>query len=248
MSETILRAFLLTLLTFATASAHAADQASSMMAPAGKTFKILTADEMDPARILPPPPAEGTAAQQAELAAVQALVKARTPARTEQAKWDGAHADPMLFAKAIGPEFDLQKLPATTALLAVVQNEQSVANEMAKRLFNRKRPYLTDPSIQVCDWKPGEPTSSSYPSGHATLAYSLGFVLASLIPEKAQAIQARAKDFAFSRQVCGAHYPGDIEASHALAVRVATLLLLRPAMQAQIDAALHELRAAQLTD
>jgi acid phosphatase (class A) len=253
MSDSILRLLFVALLV-AAQPAHAADpppsgsMAAATAAAASKSLKILTEEEVDPTRFLPPPAEDGALAQRTELAFLQALAKTRSPERFAQAKWDGEHAEPMLFAAAIGSGFDLKQLPATAALLALVQNEQAVANDMAKRKFHRTRPYIADPSITVCDWKPGDPTSSSYPSGHATLGFSVGLVLAALIPDKAQPIQTRAGEFGFSRLVCGAHYPGDIEASHVLGTRVATLLLLHPAVQAQIEAARRELHAAHLTD
>ena len=63
---------------------------------------------------------------------------------------------------------------------------------------------------------PADRPLRSYPSGHATMGYSLGIVLAALIPEKAQAILARAADYAYSREIRGDPYHADVEASHAL--------------------------------
>jgi acid phosphatase (class A) len=75
----------------------------------------------------------------------------------------------------------------------------------------------------------------------------LGLTLASLIPEKAADIEARAADYAYSREICGAHYRSDTEASHTLAVALVTALLLKPELATKVDAARMELRAAGLT-
>ncbi|HEX8031823.1 MAG TPA: phosphatase PAP2 family protein, partial [Vicinamibacterales bacterium] len=93
------------------------------------------------------------------------------------------------------------------------------------------------------DGSKGNP-GRSYPSGHATLSYSVGPVLARLMPAKAGAIMARAQDYALSRQICGVHFPSDTEASHALGSMVSTRLLFDPSMQPKLDAARAELARA----
>lgn len=67
------------------------------------------------------------------------------------------------------------------------------------------------------------------------------------MPEKAQAVLARAHEHAYSRIVCGAHYPSDIEASHAHGTEVAMMMLEKPGFHAQFEAARAALRAAGLT-
>ena len=163
------------------------------------------------------------------------------------AEWDDKHESVELFFAALRPQFDLQKLPVTAKLLATVDNEQSVVANIAKRYFLRNRPWAIDPSMVACDYKPNAAPLTSYPSGHATLGYSLGYVLAALMPEKAQAILDRAHEYAYRRVVCGAHYPSDIEASHVLGTQVAMLMLENPKFHADFDASRAELKAAGLT-
>jgi acid phosphatase (class A) len=101
-------------------------------------------------------------------------------------------------------------------------------------------------SLVACDYKPNANPLSSYPSGHATLAYSDGLILEGLMPEKAQAIVSRAKEYAYSRLVCGAHYASDLEASHVLGTELVMLMMKEPKFAADFDAAKAELRAAGL--
>src|SRR6516164_9204154 len=96
-----------------------------------KKLRFLTQAEIDPAQLLPPPPADGSEVQKQELADLKRLLKTRTPERFAQAKWDDAHEDASAFAAVAGPEFDLKKLPATAKLLADVENDQSVAASTA---------------------------------------------------------------------------------------------------------------------
>jgi acid phosphatase (class A) len=222
-------------------------------AKAPKTLIYLKPDQIDPSRLLPPPPKDGSPAQQKEMADVKALVQSRTPERYAQAVWDAQHEDATAFAEVIGPNFDLHKLPLTEKLLTGILNDQGIAASTAKEFFQRKFPVTAamPPSYKewTCDQDDRKPESRplrSYPSGHATLAYSVGVVLAALMPEKAQAILARANDYAYSRQVCGDHYHSDVDASRALGTSVGVMLLANDAVKAQLDGVRAELRAAHL--
>ena len=216
-------------------------------AVAPKTLHVLTSEQVDPARLVPPPPKDGSDVQKGEMAEVLRLYKTTGPERMAQARWDDVHETAELFFATLGPQFDLAKLPATARSLAVVENEQSVVANMAKRYFLRNRPWAIDPSIRACDYKPNAAPLTSYPSGHATLGYSVGFILAQLMPEKAQPILARADEYARSRVICGAHYPSDVEASHVLATEMAMMMLRDGGFAAQFKAAHDELKTAGLT-
>ncbi len=230
--------------SFACVTAAAAPSAPR---PPEEALHVLTEAQVDPSRLLPAPAEDGSDVQAAELADVQKAYKSRTPERRAQAEWDDKHESVELFFATLGPKFDLQKLTATAKLMNVVENEQSVAAHIAKRYFRRKRPWAIDTSIVPCDYKPNAPPLTSYPSGHATLGYSEGFILAALMPEKAQVILARAGQYAYSRVICGAHYPADIEASHVFGTELAMMLINEPKFAAGFKAAKAELRGAGLT-
>lgn len=222
-----------------------------------KKLQYLSADEIDPSRLLPPPAKDGSDAQKEELADLKRLLSERTPERFAQAQWDNAHESSIVFASAIGPQFDLAKLPVTAKLLAAVENDQSVAASAAKVYFSRKFAAVIDTSIVplTCDpadvrasaAKPGGRALRSYPSGHATMGYAVGTFLAAMIPEKSQAILTRASNYGFSREVCGDHYRSDVEASHALGTALGVMLLNNAALLPQIEASKAELRAAHIT-
>jgi acid phosphatase (class A) len=211
------------------APAGAADPAAAPKSEHHRTLQVLTPEQLDPARLLPPPYKDGSDLQKADLAEVERVYHNRSAERRAQAEWDDKHESVALFDSVLGRQFDLGKLPLTTKLIAEVENDQSVTANIAKRYFLRNRPWAIDPKLVACDYKPNAAPLTSYPSGHATLSYSTGFILAALMPEKAQAILARAQDYAYSRVVCGAHYPSDIEASHVLGTELAMLMLENPA-------------------
>ena len=210
-----------------------------------KVLMVLTDIQVDPHRLIAPPPSEGGEQHRTELVELHRIIAAASLDRMAQAKWDDDHEDASAFYAVIGGGFDLKTLPATAALFKLVMNDEAYAASLAKTTFPRNRPWASDATIKTCD--PDDKPLTSYPSGHATMGYSVATVLATLMPEKAEAIMARARDYAFSREVCGAHYPSDIEASHALGAVVATELLLSPLLQDKVAAARAELRQSGFT-
>ena len=207
---------------------------------------VLSWDSADPLRLIPPPQPRGSAAEAAELAELHVIQANRTPERLRQAQWDQDHQNWTLFVSTLGPQFDLAKLPATAKVLAMVQRDNTAVVQSAKASFHRMRPWAADPSLQGCAIGPKENPYSSYPSGHADVGYALGVALAYLMPQKAQAILARAGDYAFSRQVCEMHFPSDTAAAQALATALTYDMLQNPKMQADLDASRVELKAAGL--
>lgn len=205
----------------------------------------VAAVQIDPAVVLPPPPAEGSAQQTAELEELRDIQATRTPDRLAQARWDDAHEDATAFASVIGPAFNLKALPATAALLAQVQKEQEALASRAKAYFHRARPFVVDPNLVGCGR--GTKVYTSYPSGHATMAYTIAPVLEALMPAKAAGIAKRADDYAYSRLVCEVHYRSDLRAGEILGTWTATALLRDPVLKPSFEAARQELAAAGLT-
>jgi acid phosphatase (class A) len=227
----------------------------TVKAPLPTKFRFLDPTEINPARLLPPPAADGSDVQQREISVVKNLIHTRSKERYAEAVWDARHEDPTPFAIVIGPGFDLTKLPATAKLLDDVLNDQTVATSEAKDFFKRKFPAAAEQpgdsyrewTCDVADRKPSALPLRSYPSGHSTMAYTFGVVLAALIPEKSQAILVRSASYAYSREICGDHYHSDVEAGHVLGTTLGVLLLNNAALKPEIEASKAELRAAQIT-
>jgi acid phosphatase (class A) len=241
--------------TFLCCAVSAFAQAPKPGPKAPKTLVYLTPEQIDPSRLLVPPPKDGSPVQQEEMAAVKRLIHSRTAERYAQATWDAEHEDATPFAATIGPAFDLSKLPATAKLLESVLHDQAIAASTAKDYFHRKFPVTAEMPASYREWtcdaadrKPDSRPLRSYPSGHATLGYSVGVVLAALIPEKSQAILLRAADYAYSREVCGDHYHRDVEASRAFGTALGVMLLGNAELKPQFDAAKAELRSVHLTN
>lgn len=213
---------------------------------AAQTPTALPVAAVDPVRLLPPPPAEGSATQKQELAELHRIQDSRSQADLDTAAWDSAHEDWTAFAPTLGLKFDMDTLPATAKLLKVVDEEQAAAKRAGKLAFQRPRPWVIDSTVQGCDHGDDKP-KSSYPSGHATMAFAMAVVLADLMPDRAGDILQRANDYAYSRLVCGVHFRSDIVAGQALGTAVGLELLRDPAMQADLEASRAELKAHGLT-
>jgi acid phosphatase (class A) len=256
LKNTVLALALPAIAVFAQAHQTGSAMGARAKAPMPTTLKFLTTTDIDPALVFPPPAKDGSDVQQKEMAEVNNLIHARSKERYAQAVWDARHEDPTPFAAAIGPDFDLAKLPATAKLLKDVLNDQTVLTSKAKDFFKRKFPVAAAmPGDSYGEWtcdaedrKPSARPLRSYPSGHATMAYTFGVVLAALIPEKSQVILARSESYAYSREVCGDHYHSDVEAGHVLGTAIGILLLHNTAIKPEIEASKTELRAAHLAN
>ena len=210
--------------------------------PLSAQAALLTPSEVDASRFLPPPPKAGSVDEQAEFQELRAIAARSTPQELAAAAHDAKDETPDIFNAALG--FDIATKPQTFKLLNMVVEEEDGDSKMAKTFFHRPRPYSVDASIKTCEpVKPGKPPNS-YPSGHSTLAFSMGVVLASLVPEKSQAILARASDYAEHRLVCGVHYRSDIVAGQQFGTILALRLMQNPVFRSQMDLAKAELRGA----
>ena len=206
--------------------------------------KFLEPADLDPALVLPPPPADDDPAAIEGRAELQRLAATRTPERLAQAKHDDEVEDVTAIADVLGPAFDLKRFPATAKLFDDLRREDSAAAKRAKAYFLRERPFLHDRELDVCD--DASDRKNSYPSGHATMGYAAAALLANLIPGNAQIILARADDYAESRLYCGVHYRSDVRAGQVLGVVLVERLLAKPAFRAEVDAARAELTAAHI--
>jgi hypothetical protein len=210
-------------------------------APAADKAPALLGD-LDPVRVLPSPPVAGSPQALAELAELHAIETARSPADEAAARIDGDTKNGSIFGVALGSGFDLAKLPATAALLEMVRASEKATVDRGKDEFRRPRPYIVDPTLKSC--KRNDDPLSSYPSGHTSMAFSMGEVLARLVPEKAGPILARAARYGQSRIVCGQHFRSDVSAGQMLGLLIAERLMVEPPFRTAFDSARRELVAA----
>jgi acid phosphatase (class A) len=200
---------------------------------------MLTATDLDPGVLLPAPPAADSTQAQAEIAELHAMETGRSEADLAAARRDSATKNASIFTDVLGRAFDLEELPATRAMFAVLRATEKDAADRGKAEFRRPRPWIVDPALKTCS-RDDDPLSS-YPSGHTTMAYSMGAVLARLVPTKAPAIMTRAATYGQSRIVCEQHFRSDVTAGEALGLMVAERLMNKPRFQVMFEAAREEL-------
>lgn len=204
------------------------------------------AADIDASRLLPPPPMAGSDAAKAEIAELHAIAASSSAELVEKARHDDGDEKPDMFNTALG--FDLTALPLTAKLLNEVAKQEEIESKAAKSYFHRDRPWIVDASIKTCvPVKPG-PAATSYPSGHTSLGFAMGVVLASVVPEKSQAVLARASEFGELRLVCGMHFRSDIVAGQEFGTVLALTLMQKPEFKAAMEASRAELRAAHRID
>jgi acid phosphatase (class A) len=201
---------------------------------------FLSKDSIDLLALLAPPPGLQDPRTKAELDELRQIQTTRTPERVAMAQADVEETVfrlTVVLNKGLMPE----RLPKTAALFKKLTVDEEVATDPAKKGFARPRPYAVASDLQpVCPLS----KSGAYPSGHTTIGYYMGIVLAAMVPEQRAAIFARTQEFGESRMVCGVHYRTDIEAGRIAGTAMAAVLMNDPQFRAEFAAARAELRAA----
>lgn len=202
----------------------------------------LTSKNLDLTILLPPPPHAGSIMEKSELAAVVATQNAAGSERIKLASDDVNETIFQMFGKTLGPSFALKSLPKTSALFDRVGSTESAVADPAKKYFARVRPFMTSSDVKALI-KPSR--SGSWPSGHTTRVTASAIILAAMLPERREAIWARADEYAESRVVGGMHYPSDLEAARLAGTAIAAELFSDPAFQVDFKAAKSELRSLE---
>jgi len=121
--------------------------------------------------------------------------------------------------------------PPHTALLQLrdlIQQNILHAVFLFKREVLRDRPWNgCDAALQPMFLRPDRlyPGHPSYPSGHATLAYTWAALLSELFPGKANRLEQAADEVAMLREVAGVHFRSDSEAGRLLGKQIAAGIL-----------------------
>jgi hypothetical protein len=180
----------------------------------------------------------------------RALVDGANSAYTRMADSLGSVIAP-LYTQALANG----ELPKTQALLSsrVEHTATSSADwyQTAKNTYQYKRPFVrmgfTNDDGLIKQWDSaagysGLAGDGSFPSGHTSHAYSEGIVMATLLPQLAPQILARASDYANNRIVLAYHYPTDIMGGRIVGEDTSQLRWSDPRFRTLLQQAGTELR------
>jgi acid phosphatase (class A) len=230
-------------------SAAGGREGTSASAAARDPGYLTPEERPDSVALLPPPPAPGSpeaAADEAiyrKLDALQGTARWRLAATDANLKFPGAAN---VFSCAVGINVTEATTPRLYALLqrTVIDAGQSTAK--AKQHYKRDRPFEVtgDPTCVPEDEKVLR-GNASYPSGHASLGYVWGEVMAELVPDRAVAARARAYEFGQSRVICRVHRQSDVDAGRIVGQAVIERLHQDEEFVADMAAAKMEVKKAR---
>ncbi|MBW6420294.1 phosphatase PAP2 family protein [Rhizobium sp. XQZ8] len=207
-----------------------------------KAKPFTDAKEVNLLNLLPPPAANDSAKTKQEVGELLSIQVTRTKAMEDRAIAD-VEENVWRFADVVNnPKFTKDNLPKLAAFFDRVVETEAAVVDPAKDVWKRPRPHLLYPDLV----KPVVPLSKSgsYPSGHTTVGTLMGVVLANMLPEKKDAIMARAWEFGWNRVIGGIHYPSDIEAGRISGISIAQTIMQHDDYKAEFEAAKAELRTA----
>ncbi len=159
----------------------------------------------DLTRILSAPPQPGSPRALADAAIFDESRALKDTPRWKRAI-DDADGPPMgHFEEVLGLRLTSENAPILTALLERAGDDRSVVG-VAKDHWGTKRPYIGKDAAPICEAKTAHLAANpDYPSGHSTFGEHAAMILAEVIPDRADALYARGRDYADSRWVCGSH-------------------------------------------
>lgn len=200
----------------------------------------------DTLRILPPAPVAGTSRYEADRTLYLQTRKLEGTPRWKLAQNDIDEAKILDdLACAVGVDLTPQNAPKTAALLTKVRYDVRRAVNTPKDFYKRKRPYLIDEG-PICDAKTASLAASpDYPSGHNSWGWTVGLLMAELVPDRKDDILVRARAFGESRLVCGVHNLSAVEAGRLNASIIVASLHGSADFRSDMDAARAEIAAAR---
>ncbi|MEP9402378.1 phosphatase PAP2 family protein [Sphingomonas sp. VNH70] len=202
---------------------------------------LAPAERPDLTTILPGPPAVDSARAQAD-----ARVFAQERGAVDDDRWRRAAADvssdlPARFADALGFRLDLARLPATRRLLDRFGADRSAAVGAAKTHWQSRRPFVGN-GAPLCEPRtPALAANGDYPSGHTAHGWAFALLMAELLPDRADAILARGRDYGQSRWICGSHSWSAVEGGYLAAAAIVARAHADPAFRADMARAAREL-------
>ncbi|GAB3044290.1 acid phosphatase [Stenotrophomonas tumulicola] len=209
------------------------------------------ADDAVPASLdlVPAPPAAGSAGFALDEQVSREARALRGTPRFAQATRDAELGFPEgagQFSCAIDMDVDAQRTPALYRLLERSRIDASAATRAAKKHYQRPRPFMVngEPTCSPDD-EAGLRGNGSYPSGHTSIGWAWALILSEIAPGRADAIQARGRNYGESRLVCNVHWQSDILEGRFMGAAAVARLHDNAGFQRDLAAARKEIAAAR---
>jgi len=203
----------------------------------------------DSLKLLPAPPAQGTAALALDEDAARQAGTLRGSPRWQVAGEDAVLTFPQAasaFSCALGVPVSEKETPYLNILLRRSLVDAGLSTYKAKDHYKRTRPFVAN-KTQMCT--PAETAKlekdGSYPSGHSAIGWAWALILAEVEPERANDILARGRAFGQSRVVCNVHWQSDVNEGRMMAAATVARLHADPTFRADLDRARREVAAAR---
>uniref|UniRef100_UPI00249A5BFC acid phosphatase n=1 Tax=Stenotrophomonas sp. PS02299 TaxID=2991425 RepID=UPI00249A5BFC len=150
------------------------------------------------------------------------------------------------FSCAADIDVDAVKTPALYRLLERSRIDASAATKAAKNHYQRPRPFMVngEPTCSPKD-EEGLRKNGSYPSGHTSIGWAWALILSEIAPDRADAIQARGRNYGESRLVCNVHWQSDILEGRFMGAAAVARLHDNAAFNKDLLAARKEIAAAR---
>jgi acid phosphatase (class A) len=205
----------------------------------------------DAAVIIPPAPVEGDARNDADWALFRYTRALEGSERWALAQNDNSYKTVDIlkdYSCAVDAVLTPEIAPTLSLVLSRAATDSGSAAARAKQIYKRTRPYLHNPG-NICIPKSDALTKSyDYPSGHSSLSWIQGLILAQLAPDRATQILQRSRGYGESRIVCGVHNWSAVEAGRTNAAGVFAALQASPEFQKAMVQAAAELKKARASE
>jgi acid phosphatase (class A) len=199
--------------------------------------------------LIPPPPAEGSAAL-----ALDEEISRKSIALRGTPRWTLAAEDANLmfpqaagtFSCALNAPISEQDTPHLYMLLRRTLADAALSTYTAKNHYQRTRPFVVN-KAPTCtpDEEAHLKKDGSYPSGHTALGWAWALILGEIAPERADAILARGRAFGQSRVICNVHWHSDVVEGRFMGAAAVARLHADSAFSAELEAAKVELAAVR---
>jgi acid phosphatase (class A) len=201
----------------------------------------------DSLTLLPPPPAEGSAAY-----ALDREISRHSLALQGSPRWKLAAKDANLnfpqaaatFSCAMDIPISEADTPRLYRLMRRTFFDARLSTYAAKNRYRRIRPFVVNGTPTCTPEKEQHMREvGAYPSGHAALGWAWALILSELSPGHTDALLARGWAYGQSRVICNVHWQSDVTMGRMMGAAAVAKLHANPAFRAAMDAARKELEA-----